>query len=167
MKIAKMLFRSYATLTAAALAITLASGANAAEYTQTQLNLLAFMNGKHFACTVDNNGVASMFEFGTWVEKDLSITGEQSENISIGSVWYYYENNVRGFVYNDESGFGIYLNSFQARRIDSLPSPYSWRAPIGIRLNLEGIGTGVKVSGSVTYEGSLALPFESCGAYPG
>ena len=159
--------KTIAALAAAALALASAPVAQAAEFTPDQMAKLRFMNGKHFWCSLDNNGIGSIFEFGTWVEQDLSINGEQSENLKVGTETYYYENNVRGFAYSDASGFGIYLNSLQSRRIDSLPSPYSWSAPVAIRLTLDGIGTGVKVGGSVTFAGQRTMPFGQCGAWSG
>ena len=159
--------KTLAALAAAALALAAPPAAQAADFTPDQMALLRFINGKHFWCELDNNGIGSIFEFGTWVEPDLTISGEQSENFKVDTETYYYENNVRGFAYSDESGFGIYLNSLQARRIDSLPSPYGWSAPVAIRLTLEGVGTGVKVGGSVTFEGSRTLPFRECGAWGG
>lgn len=89
--------RTMAALTAAALALAAAPAAQAADFTPDQMALLRFINGKHFGCSLDNNGIGSIFEFGTWVEPDLSIRGEQSENFKVDTETYYYENNVRGF----------------------------------------------------------------------
>lgn len=154
-------------IAAAALTLLTAAPAQAAAFTPVQQGLLTFINGRHFGCNVDNNGLVSVFEFGSWVEPDQSISGEQSENLNLGSDTYYYENTMRGFAYGDGDGLGITLNSFAARRVDTLPSRFSWRAPVTIRLTLQGTPAGVQLGGSVTYEGQLTLPFEGCGAWQG